>query len=542
MHLQKWLGRVGIALVVIGLWPVWAMAAPASQEEIGPNLLVDGDFEAPPTWPMQDGIGEVQVAPGWRAWYLDFPPSYVIPPSSCFNANGSRKDNGCYWMRPEFRDTIKESYANRVHGGERAQKYFSFGRMHEAGLLQQVHNVPIGAKLRFSIHIQAWMCSDAKSGACKGGLLSDAPADMHLRIGIDPTGGTDPFSPNIAWSYEVPAWDYWVRFQVETIAQSSTVTVFTHSRAEWDWARMSNDVYLDDAELVTVGPIPTPAPTETPPGEAQPEAPIQVQAQPEYQPVQPLARPSVRSDGTKVHTIVAGDTLLGIALMYGVTVDEIVAWNNLSPGDYLQIDQELVVNAPPGWTPVQAPANPAPALAAQPAAGQPPAAQPTAVASLAGSPAGLCVTAFDDQNANKLYEDNEDLVAATRFDVMEGSAVVKSYTTDGSSEPYCFFDLKPGTYVVAAHVADGYKATSADKVGVSVAAGQTVNVAFGSTSTGQARASKAGSKSAGSLADAAASPPAANPALRVGGILVGVSGLLVVLVAVAAGVLMSRRG
>jgi len=41
--------------------------------------------------------------------------------------------------------------------------------------------------------------------------------------------------------------DKFVLFQVETAALSETVTVFTHSRADWPWPRMNNDIYLDDA-------------------------------------------------------------------------------------------------------------------------------------------------------------------------------------------------------------------------------------------------------------------------------------------------------
>jgi hypothetical protein len=94
------------------------------------------------------------------------------------------------------------------------------------------------------------MCFDFTR--CNGGLHSDFPSDMHLRVGIDPTGGTDPFSPNVVWSVEAPAWDTWAHFQVQAIAQSNTITVFTHSHPEWDWARANNDVYIDDATLVIV--------------------------------------------------------------------------------------------------------------------------------------------------------------------------------------------------------------------------------------------------------------------------------------------------
>jgi LysM repeat protein len=221
-------------------------ALPAQAQGGGQNLLVDGDFEAPPTWPMQDGIGEVQVAPGWRAWYLDRPPAYVQKPSNC----GDKPDwaTDCYWMRPEFRDNIAASFENRVHSGVRSQKYFSYGRMHEAGLYQQVGGIRPGTTLRFAISIQAWQCYNIdKCG--KNGIVSDAPADMHLRVGIDPYGGANPFSPNIVWSPEQEAFDRWVEFEVKAVARGDTVTVFTHSRPEWTWARQSNDVYLDDASL-----------------------------------------------------------------------------------------------------------------------------------------------------------------------------------------------------------------------------------------------------------------------------------------------------
>jgi len=212
----------------------------------GQNLLVDGGFEAPPTWPQQDGIGEVQVAPGWRAWYLDNPPGYVKIPSNC---NDSKERTRCYWMRPEFRDNT--SFENRIHSGARSQKYFSYGRMHEAGLYQQVGGIEPGSKLHFSIYIQSWQCFNIDLCG-KNGIRSDDPAEMHLRVGIDPTGGTNPFSPDVVWSPEQAAFDQWVEFSVEAVAKGDTVTVFTHSRAEWVYARLNNDVYLDDASLVVV--------------------------------------------------------------------------------------------------------------------------------------------------------------------------------------------------------------------------------------------------------------------------------------------------
>jgi len=209
------------------------------------NLLANGNFEIPPPRPFQDDMGEIEVAPGWRAWYLDQPPSYVVRPLFC---NGL--DYGCYWTRPEFHGVMNVADTkNRVHSGMYAQKYFSYGRMHEAGLMQRVTGITPGTPLRFSAYMEAWMCNDYIA-ACDRGSKSQDPTTMHFRVGIDPTGGTNPFSSTVVWSVEGDSFDHFTQFSVEATAQSDAVTVFTHSRPEWvDYARMNNDVYVDDATL-----------------------------------------------------------------------------------------------------------------------------------------------------------------------------------------------------------------------------------------------------------------------------------------------------
>jgi LysM repeat protein len=232
-------------------------------------------------------------------------------------------------MRPEFRDNFAESFANRVRSGDRSQKYFSYGRMHEAGLLQQVKGIPPGARVRFSIWIQAWMCFD--SAHCgKVGEKSDQPSNMHLRVGIDPLGGTDPFTPTIVWSVEQPAWDKFTLFQIETAALTDTVTVFTHSRPEWDWARGNNDVYLDDASLVIVGAYTTPTATATLTGAVSTPALYSATAMP-FPP------------GAVTHTLQMGDTLFDVALRYGLRVSDLLRLNRLTTQTQLYLEQPLVI-------------------------------------------------------------------------------------------------------------------------------------------------------------------------------------------------------
>ena len=70
-----------------------------------------------------------------------------------------------------------------------------------------------------------------------------------------------------------------------------------------------------------------------------------------------LSGAQVRDDGAIVHRVVAGETPLGIALLYDLPLEELYALNGLEPGALLQIDQELIVAQPP--TPTAFPPTPA---------------------------------------------------------------------------------------------------------------------------------------------------------------------------------------
>ena len=56
----------------------------------------------------------------------------------------------------------------------------------------------------------------------------------------------------------------------------------------------------------------------------------------------------LNSDGTvrpgeRTHIVAEGDTLLGIALQYGKTLDEVTAANNIVAAELIQIGQELII-------------------------------------------------------------------------------------------------------------------------------------------------------------------------------------------------------
>ncbi len=307
-----------------------------AQAQVSPNLLVNPGFEDEGRWAFEAGVREIQIPPGWFAFWRDAPPMDIPLPSNC----PRRQDTGCYWARPEFREVKAAEFPNRIHSGARALKYFSFGRMHDAGVYQVVEEIPVGARLQFTVWLQAWMC--ANISACKGGAVSDAPARMRLQVGLDPAGGIDPWSPQVVWSPEGEAFDHWQQFRVEATSETGLATVFVRSRAEWDWPRLNNDVYVDDAAL-SILPDLTPAPvSNTLPGARYAPTPIPARL--------------------ITHTVAAGETLGSIALAHGVSLEQIMRLNHVLPGQGIQLGQVLLIVGPEPATqtiePVARPVSP----------------------------------------------------------------------------------------------------------------------------------------------------------------------------------------
>ena len=502
--------------------------APLGQD-VGPELLKNPGFEGPMWFKSQccddNGfpINEVQIAESWKAWWVQIPPGYIERPVNCEAKN---VDYGCYWMRPEFVDSARTLDTKRIHSGNNSQKYFSFGRMHQAGLYQRVTGVVSGTLLHFSVYMMGWMCVD--DNACRNGAISDQPTTLHMKVGIDPTGGTNPFSPDIVWSREVDSFDRWTQYSIEATAGSDAVTVFTHSRAEWSAPRLHNDVYVDDASLMPVG-TPVPTPKSGSGGNTAPAA-APAPAQPQDQGFVVKPQQSKRPDGSLVHVVQPNDTLFGMALTYGVTVDEIMRLNNLQPGQFLQLGQELIIKSP--TAPAAPPPAPKPAVGAS-------APQPTAVAAAPGAwaapstPGGLCIQAFNDRNGNGVYDANEELVASVKFNVMAGSESVAAYTTNGADEPHCFTGLPARAYTVRVESPKNATPTTDEQVGVALAAGQTANVSFGVQLPGGKGAAKSASNTPAE---------SSNVLTRYGGVVLGVCGLGVLIVAGIVGfVFVSRR-
>jgi hypothetical protein len=73
------------------------------------------------------------------------------------------------------------------------------------------------------------------------------PIDNNCRLGIDPTGGRDPNSPDVVWTNRTESEQKWTLLSVEVTAQSSRITVFI--RHEMRRANTWNLTLFDDIQL-----------------------------------------------------------------------------------------------------------------------------------------------------------------------------------------------------------------------------------------------------------------------------------------------------
>lgn len=405
-----------------------------------------------------------QTPLGWIPWWI------------------SHADGDPDWKNrmPEYKPAT-HPFANRLHSGNFAAQYFTFHSTHTAGLLQVV-TVPANAEVQFSIWGQAWSSASDSD-------FSDFPTTVNMRIGLDPTGGTNPYNAAIVWSDYKQPYDSYQQFSVSARAQGDKVTVFTISSP--DEARKHNDIYWDDASLVVTGQGTAPLPTATsaPAGSTavptttgnsggtgatgvtgDSPAPTAIAQQPSGAPTS-----TPNAEGIIYYEVQAGDSYWSIAARHGLTIDEIYELNNAGEGSFVQPGELVMVGE------AQPPATATPEAGEEEASAEPTAtsAPPTPTATEQPQTGDVCLVAYSDANQNGQRDGGESLKGSVAFSIYDDEQVLVNYVTDGSSEPYCIA-LDSGNYRITRSTQPNETLTTDGEWAISVSAGSAQDFEFGS--------------------------------------------------------------
>ncbi|MEN6570959.1 MAG: LysM domain-containing protein [Anaerolineaceae bacterium] len=190
--------------------------------------------------------------------------------------------------------------------------------------------------------------------------------------------------------------------------------------------------------------------------------------------------PTADSAGNVIYTVKAGDTCDSIALLNGVSLQDLQTLNQLTVDDcrFLTEGKKLRLAIIP--TPVITP-GPSPT--------------PTSSLPTPAPPIGfgtLCVYLFDDVNGNAMVDSGEGPIAGGKINISSSASNTSlSGTTLASADaaPVCFNDIPESNYTISMAIPDGYNATSNQNVTIKLKAGDTATVNFSAQQSGRSSAS-----------------------------------------------------
>lgn len=220
---------------------------PLPVEPLSPDALLDTPanigFEG---GYVEQGAVEVIVPQGWTAWWrtgaidcgiyealqttgpcpaIEFPAmQYKRPEFSVIPADGR-------WLDPP-----------RVVGEGQGARYFCTYGICDGGYLQQVR-VTSGATYALTAQAHAW-CTENTGDLYHSQLgTRDEQLNCALALGIDPTGGIDPFASHVIWQ-AANIYDVFAPLSTgPVLARGDVVTLFLRGRALWPVRH--NDFHFD---------------------------------------------------------------------------------------------------------------------------------------------------------------------------------------------------------------------------------------------------------------------------------------------------------
>ena len=182
-------------------------------------------------------------------------------------------------------------------------------------------------------------------------------------------------------------------------------------------------------------------------------------------------------DGRILYTVVEGDNCGQVALLHGITVQQLRLFNpRLDEDCTLSVGQQLVVRLPEAAAPT---AGPAPTLLS-----------PTVTPTPVSGTTEVCVLLFNDMNGDAVRQETELGIegGAVSLTNLNGS-YSETQNTSSSVDPdtlepvrACFVDVPGGEYNVSMAVPDAYNPTMLLSYTLTVKAGDRADIGFGAQS------------------------------------------------------------
>lgn len=218
---------LGVSAAAAGAQPA---AAQTTYPPPGPgvNLLTNPGHEHPGTY--FGGRGEINTTWNWVPFWEEAPPD-----------KDPRDQN---YRTPEFRPPFARDYPERVKSGGGSDRWFNYFALNKnAGIMQYVVNMPVGAPVRATSWLQVWSTNDDYPVESKKDVNE---GNLKVRLCIDQDGGprdvTDPQLVCSDWAQPNNRWDQLV---VDGVAKNSAVNIILQSTA--DIPVQHNDIYADDS-------------------------------------------------------------------------------------------------------------------------------------------------------------------------------------------------------------------------------------------------------------------------------------------------------
>ena len=178
-----------------------------------------------------------------------------------------------------------------------------------------------------------------------------------------------------------------------------------------------------------------------------------------------IATPTPGADGRIIYIVKENDTCISIALLMGISEQELRELNNLAAEDcqFIFVGQELLVGIVEEPTP-----EPTPEASPEPT--------PTP---FKGN-GSICIYLFHDENGNALAEETELPLAGGAVSIVDRLNTVNlTDDTDDSGEPLCFSEIPEGDYNISVAIPEGYNPTTVMNYAISIGAGEVSTVDFG---------------------------------------------------------------